>query len=76
MKNTSEKSSDEIKEESQSENKMDDNSQNSSINLNKNKMENIYKLLDDDDYYSISQNLNKNFYSKDLNYMASKLNIK
>ena len=58
MKNTNEKSNDDIKEETQSENKMDDNSQHSSININKSNKDNIYKLLINDDYYSISQNLN------------------
>ena len=58
MKNITEKSNDDSKEDTQSENKMDDNSQHSSINLNKNNMENIYKLLINDNYYSILQNLN------------------
>ena len=58
MKNNTEKSNDDIKEEAQSENKMDDNSQHSSININKNNMENIYKLLINDNYYSLSQNVN------------------
>ena len=50
MKNITEKSNDDSKEDTQSENKMDDSSQHSSINLNKNNMENIYKLLINDNY--------------------------
>ena len=64
MKNKNEESNDDIKEEFPLiENKNDDNSQHSGINLNKNNMNSLYKLLINDDYYLISQNINKSLKS-------------
>ena len=64
MKNKNEESNDDIKEEFPLiEDKNDDNSQHSDININKNNMNSLYKLLINDDYYLLSQNINKSLKS-------------
>ena len=76
MKITTDESNDDMKEYVPAENKIDENSQHSSDNLNKNNKNNIYKLIVNDDYYSITQNLNKMLksYHKSLMQNIGKLN--
>ena len=76
MKITTDESNDDMKEYVPAENKIDENSQYSSDNLNKNNKNNIYKLIVNDDYYSITQNLNKMLksYHKSLMQNIGKLN--
>ena len=60
MRKKSEDNNEYIKEESNKENNIDENSLYSCIKLNKNNMNNIYKLLITDDYYYlIAQKINK-----------------
>ncbi len=60
MKNIEEVNNDDVKEESPlNNNKLDDDSQHSNISINKNTTNNIYNILVNDDYYLLSQNLNK-----------------
>ena len=59
MKNKVEYINDDIKEETHIENKIEDNNQHLDIIPDKNKINNVYKLLINDDYYLITQNINK-----------------
>ena len=76
MKHSTEASNNDIKKEINKKIKLDDNNQHSTINLNKNNIDNIYKLLINDDYYSISQNLNNliKSYHKSLMQNIGKMN--